>query len=308
MITKEKLIDLIEDLDISDEELLQYIQIDEANSDAFNVAFKGNPDKILNLSHADDGMLGFLNKRSRRRRQRKYEKKIRRGFNGIRIVSEGDSWFQYPVFLKDIIDNLNDNDAFAIYSLGYGGDWLSNIYREQEYIRALRDKQPSVFLFSGGGNDFAGKNRMATMVHSYQEGRSPKDYLNEESNLFFDDIKSLYSKIFETLTSEFPSLKIIFHGYDYAVPHNGIWLGKPLSSRGIENHDLQKDIVKVFMDKFNDLQIELASNYENVHHIDLRGTVIETNGWHDELHPNNHYFEKISEKFESGILNALEIN
>jgi N-acetylmuramoyl-L-alanine amidase len=307
MITKEKLVDLIEDLELSDEELLQYIQIDENNSDAFNIAFKGNPNKVLNLSTADEGLLGFLNKRSRKRRQRKYEKKIRKGFNGIRIVSEGDSWFQYPVFLKDIIDNLNDNDAFAIYSLGYGGDWLSNIYREQEYLRALREKQPSVFLFSGGGNDFAGKNRIATMVHSYEEGRSPDDYLNEESALFFADIKSLYKKIFDVVTEEFPNMKIIFHGYDYAIPKNGNWLGKPLESRGIENTDLQQEIIKLFMDRFNEIQIGLAANYENVHHVDLRGTIIEAVGWHDELHPTNHYFEQISNKIESAIVGALEI-
>jgi hypothetical protein len=307
MITKAELIEKIEDLDLDDAELMEYIIIDDSNSEAFNISFKANPEKVLNLSSADDGILGFLNKRSRRKRQKKYNRKIRKGFKGIRIVSEGDSWFQYPVFLKDIIDHLNDNDAFAIYSLGYGGDWLSNIYIEQEYLKAIREKQPKVFLMSGGGNDLAGKRRLSALVHGYSPELSPEQYLNEESQLFFDDIKMLYKKIIDNVINVSPDIKIICHGYDYAIPQNQKWLGKPLHDRGIIDPNLQAEIIKVLMNKFNEIQIEVIANYDNVYHVDLRNTVIESTGWHDELHPKNDYFERIAEKIENKIFEALNI-
>lgn len=307
MISKEELIEKIEDLDVSDAELAQYILIDENSSEPFNIAYKVNPNTVLNLSTADEGMLGFLNKRARRKRRRKYERKIRKGFNGIRIVSEGDSWFQYPVFLKDIIDNIDENNAFAVYSLGYGGDWLANIYVEKEYLYAIRDKQPSVFLMSGGGNDLAGKNRLATMVHSYDTSLSPEEYLNKESEKFLEEIKELYKKIFDNLTSEFPNLKIICHGYDYVIPNKGRWLGEPLKTRGINDSDLQKEILRIFIDRFNEMQQRVIANYSNVSHVDLRGTIDQTSGWKDELHPTNHYFKKIAVKIEKGIMQALNL-
>lgn len=307
MITKEQLIDKIEDLELDDAELAKFLVIDEDRSEAFNIAFKANPEQVLNLSSADEGVLGFLNKRSRRKRQRIYNRKIKKGFKGTRIVSEGDSWFQYPIFLKDIIDNLNEKDDFAIYSLGYGGDWLSNIYREQEYIRALRQKQPTVFLLSGGGNDLAGKNRLATLVHYFDESKRPSDYLNEESVRFMNDIKLLYKKIFDNVTNEFPSLKILFHGYDYALPNEDVWLGKPLISRGIEDRTLQAGIIKVLIDMLNEIQIDLASNYENVHHVDFRGIIDKQEGWKDALHPTNDYYAKISDKMSNSIVDVLQI-
>ena len=49
MITKEKLVDLIEDLELSDEKLQQYFQVNNEKSNAF----KGNLKQVLNLSSAD---------------------------------------------------------------------------------------------------------------------------------------------------------------------------------------------------------------------------------------------------------------
>ncbi len=91
---------------------------------------------VRNESRAARGLLGILNWASRCRRQRAYRRKSR-GFTGIVIVSEGDSWFQYPKFLTDIIDYLRENKEYNIYSLGFGADWLANMLVKKEYEQVL---------------------------------------------------------------------------------------------------------------------------------------------------------------------------
>lgn len=112
---------------------------------------------------------------------------------------------------------------------------------------------------------------------------------------------TLYNNLFKNIYEEFPNIKTICHGYDYAVPSNGKWLGKPLIDRGIVNQHLQFDILRLLMDKFNDILEELSQKYQNVTYVDLRNTIDSASGWHNELHPDNNNFEKVSSKIEDAI-------
>ena len=77
------------------------------------------------LATSGGGLFGFgmdlANRIARAKRQIRFNLKTNGYFDGLIIVSEGDSWFQYPVFLKDIIDQLADDDDKAILSLGEAG-------------------------------------------------------------------------------------------------------------------------------------------------------------------------------------------
>ncbi|MEL6864721.1 MAG: SGNH/GDSL hydrolase family protein [Bacteroidota bacterium] len=301
-ITKRQLIEMIENLDIDDEELSQYLEIDPNSPTAFDVQFRAQGGAILNMTKADKGFLGTLNKRSRRKRQRQYRKKIgKRNFSGIKIVSEGDSWFQYPIFLKDIIDNLSKKDEMAICSLGYGGDWLSNMFHEMEYLRAIRKEKPQVFLISGGGNDLLGDNRLKQLVHPYDSSLDASDYLHEVAQQRLQELKDLFEGIFLNLQTEFPKLQVICHGYDYAIPKKNRWLGKPLREKGIKKRKLQRQIIRELMDRFNDNLRSLSHRFDQVHYVDLRGTLRSGRSWKDELHPRNAGFRKLAAKIEKKI-------
>ena len=130
--------------------------------------FDVNEGSILNRSESGKGVLGRLNRFSRLGRQRQYFKKINQGFRrhqGERIIlAEGDSWFEFPVFVTDIIDWLTKNKNYAIFSFASAGDWLSNMINTKEYIENLPIHTPDVFLISGGGNDLVGENRITTMI------------------------------------------------------------------------------------------------------------------------------------------------
>src|SRR5690606_30178967 len=134
--------------------------------------------KILNDSDARNGIIGLLNKKRQVERQQLFHDRVAAGVDRdkIRIVTEGDSWFNYPTKLKDVVDHLFDE--FSIFSLCYGGDWLSNIYQEREYLTALRLYKPDVFLISGGGNDLVGNKRMSREVlKKYKKGAGVMDLI-----------------------------------------------------------------------------------------------------------------------------------
>lgn len=133
--------------------------------------FYGRNSFILNKSHADMGFVGVLNKTATDRKLRKYHKKMRNGFRNTQlnpqnklVLVEGDSWFEYPIFLKDITDFLEERPELAIYSLASGSDWVSNMISNLDYEYTYVKIRPDVFIISGGGNDFVGDSRLSSFL------------------------------------------------------------------------------------------------------------------------------------------------
>ena len=94
-ITQEELIAKVKDLEVSEEELAEYFMVDEHNSDAFRPVITPHPDIIEDKGLEGAFLLNSFNSLARWRRNAVYRRRIRR-WNGIRVVAEGDSWFQYP--------------------------------------------------------------------------------------------------------------------------------------------------------------------------------------------------------------------
>ena len=272
---------------------------------------------VRNESRAARGLLGILNWASRCRRQRAYRRKSR-GFTGIVIVSEGDSWFQYPKFLTDIIDYLRENKEYNIYSLGFGADWLANMLVKKEYEQVLKDEKPQVFLISGGGNDLVDHSRLASLVHeqSADRDKNPEKYRNPAYHCLMKLFQRQYRRLYQRILEAHPGLHIISHGYDHAIPSsrwgtgpiqiltnivvNGKWLKRPLESRGITDPEAQQGVIRVIIDDFNQMLLELADEFPTVHHIDSRGKV-GRDEWYNELHPNREGFKKVTKQYEELI-------
>jgi GDSL-like Lipase/Acylhydrolase len=246
----------------------------------------------------------WFNKVAREYRQQKYQEKINEGFRGIKIVSEGDSWFQFPFLLKDVIDWLSDD--YAIWSLDAAGDTLENMTSDlnvNKIIEAIRIKNPDVFLISGGGNDMFADGIFSTLLNSFTGSSDPNKYLNENFDDFIDKIMDFYRKLFKEILKRFPDIKIICHGYDYVIPRElGIFMGADMQKKKITNGNLQKEIMKNAIDRLNKAQIELVqSEFRNhVFHVDCR-TAVNANNWFDEIHPNNDGFKSVADRFKTII-------
>ena len=218
--------------------------------------------KIYNLtesqlektSNANEGIMGFLNRKSTARRKKKFNrriKKIKDTANRKIIYAEGDSWFQFPLFIRDIIDWLNrfNQKRNIIYSDAYGGDWITNIIYESQYVPALSVLRPDFFLISGGGNDLVGNNRLAIMVRRENDPVEPcekytaidqindpdpdldekhkqmivdaQKYITKEFYAFLLTIKAQYILLFRSIyhpDSPHKNMISITQGYDYAIP------------------------------------------------------------------------------------------
>lgn len=287
--------------------------------------------------------LGTLNSISSYFRLRKFNRLVKNisPEKRINILAEGDSWFQLPVGVNDIIDwlyKLNPNNA--IYSIAYGGNWITNIIYDGKYVAELPIVDPKFFLISGGGNDLVENNHLAVMVKNpaVQPTRpQPEDFITKEFFAFCITIKLQYFMMFRSIRKKYKDLTIITQGYDYALPSyswrwsfrypqqffinwlsdSGGWLKRPFQIKGIPEN-MHAPIVKFFIDHINETYISLAQEpqFANICHIDCRGLAKSHNDWFDELHLKGKGFRKVAEVYQgfmSGTIkpdkrNVIEVN
>ena len=82
------------------------------------------------------------------RRQEQYRRRIAAGDTSLRFVAEGDSWFHYPIVLRDTLDWLSDD--YAIFDLAAAGDTLENMRRGiLNIIDVIQREDSQGFLLSG---------------------------------------------------------------------------------------------------------------------------------------------------------------
>jgi hypothetical protein len=202
--------------------------------------------ELTRTSNANTGMAGMLNQLSTSNRKKRFNRKIKKLKEGVQykiIYAEGDSWFQFPLFINDIIDWLSKKEGYIVYSDAYGGDWITNIIYESQYVSALSVLKPSFFLISGGGNDLVGNNRLAMMVQKNYSNRkyveaaniidpqlsetqkemiiAAQDHITKEFYAFLWAIKAQYLLLFRNLYatgSTQGDVITITQGYDYAIP------------------------------------------------------------------------------------------
>lgn len=269
---KERKQELIEKLlgnEILHEELIELRDKVDADdlSDILQRIYDLNETYIYKLA-AVETMVEKLNKIKNSQRNQIFFKKIRKGFRKLKndsskddfkdnphitVVAEGDSWFNYPIILTDIIDRIIMERDLAVYSIASGGDWLLNMLTGRQYVEELSISHPDWFLISGGGNDLVGARRLATILQP--EGESVEFEKNEWARHLILDFaeksiiplradfheglpflsRDFYAllmffhlqyyflfkgllKTEENCISKFEGLKIITQGYDYPLP------------------------------------------------------------------------------------------
>lgn len=249
--------------------------------------------------------LPFANDVARAIRNGRYRAKLLGGYSGIKIISEGDSWFQYPVLLEDIIDQLIPD--YAIYCMAAAGDTTANIAAEQEFVDAVQTERPDMFLFSAGGNDLLGDGALASVLKDFTPGARPEELIDSSAlKRQLDFVIEQFSRVIRKCLALKPDLIILSHGYDYARPvKNGKWLGTPFAQRNIPL-PIGMKIVRIIVDKFNDRLHDLQGQFNNsFRHVDLRGQIdIGANSWYDELHPRNPGFMRAADVFRQVMRDA----
>lgn len=270
-------------------------------SSSMDPVFILNPDFIIPSEREGAQLVNWLNGFMKMYRRNQYFSKIKSPKVKTRIISEGDSWFQYPLLLKDVIDCLMDEEDYAILSFGTAGAHLTNMVGDAEFLQDLRIEDPDIFLISAGGNDLVGNSGIANLLVK-KEGVNPQEYLDKLAlKSFKNKIESQYNALFNLIISEKPTIHIICHGYSYPIPNSGVWLGKPMKEIGITDENLQKKIMAIIFDELSDsIQNVVDKHPKNIHYLNVKD-VVPTNGWFDELHPNNEYYKNVANVFKAKI-------
>ena len=334
-ISMRQLHEMMRDPNTDDTMLKAYFVANADASKPFAPAVLPNPELVDVATPTDtlEGamMMGWANDLSRMRRQAKF--RARRNAADVRpvLVSEGDSWFQFPVMLTDVIDQLQRD--YNVWSVDSAGDTLHNMVQlNAEYMKAIRAQAGSVraFLFSGGGNDIVGEDAngrpvIAQIVRRFEAGRPAEWYLDTDAlERKMDFIEQCYHAVIANVAHEFPRLPVVCHGYDYAIPGGGPndsrrpmwapqdkWIGRAMrEDLGIGEPRLQREIVALLIDRLNQILQRLCGGgnregtFRNAWHIDLRRKV--DGRWADELHPTNDGFAAVADSFRSVLRQVLQ--
>lgn len=308
-ITFAQLMERLSNPETTKEDLAHYFLADPDNSNAYAPAFKVNPETV-DLEGARETVSDFLkpaNYICALRRRDACRQKIAAGYAGLRFVSEGDSWFEYPFLLDDVIDNLSRD--FAVHCIAAAGDVLQNMASaanvERQILPAIEEVKAHGLLFSGGGNDIVGEV-LLTCLGAHNNPKEPLRYLTQAFDTQLEAIRKLYQTAFDTLFRRNPGLKIFTHGYDLPTPKpNGKWLGKYFQQRNIADAELQRAIVKAMLGKVTAMHRQLEQIYEGrVYFVDCAG-IVGDSAWYDELHPSNAGYARVADRFREAIERAF---
>lgn len=330
-ITYEEFRELAQDPATPPEDIVKYLEPDPENTHAFRPSFRLNQ-KLVKVEERDferpEGamILSSMNWLDRARRKRIFLNRIEEEPDTPILVSEGDSWFQFPFVLRDVVDQLGS--SHLVWSLDAAGDTLANMVGPNaEYLDALhevrdrhRPRPIRAFLFSGAGNDVIGEDASGTSnlfqsVKTFAPGKDARFHIDTQhyrERLAF--VEAAYKMVIRATRAEFPDLPIVIHGYDHTIPalasgdprkpwwaSRNEWLGGPLDRRGVLDPALRATICKAMIDDLNEMQKRIADpalngGFAKVFHVDVRGT-LRLADFADEIHPTDDGFARVAERF-----------
>ncbi len=298
-ITESELRSMLLDPRVPEKKIAPYLMTSPSEGTSFAPVVVPNPTLVTPSVEEGAVLMSSVNGISKWRRAQAYKNKIKK-WKGPRLVSEGDSWFQYPLLLEDVVDQLEEH--YAIRSLGAAGDLVADIVKQDELITTIAVENPDAVILSGGGNDLLGEGRLERVLHRFDPAFAPDDYLSGDFDTSLNQIIGLYTGVLRRVVRTFPGLPIFIHGYDHAMPDGGRWLGRPMRKLGIVDETLQAQIVAEIVNRYyTSLEAAVASQalHGQVQIIDCRGIV--GGEWHDELHPRNSGYKRVANAFHEKI-------
>lgn len=255
-------------------------------------------------------------------RRKRYRNAKRDGLR--RLMTEGDSWFDYPPH-ANIIDWLESEGQWAINRLERSADTVENMATDANLallVAVAKKEKPECILFSGGGNDIftaipeaPALRWIYRALNDYDPSRSATEHVNA---IVWDekktDIRRGYVRLIGALGGYAP---IIVHGYDYLnatgekVRYDGFrlagpWILPSMRKRGINDPGFQGEILRVFIDEFNSVLEALARSYPTtVLYVNLRDTLDPVRDWLNEIHPTEDGFRRLEQEFSNALLHRL---
>ncbi|MBI5663694.1 MAG: hypothetical protein HZC49_01205 [Nitrospirae bacterium] len=235
------------------------------------------------------------------------------GATHLKILAEGDSWFEYPLEEGGIIDQLQEILGIDICNMAHHGDEVRQIMgvsQREELRKRLSNGQVhfDVLLFSGGGNDLVG-DQFCIWLNDFEESFPAEKLINNERlSAVLSTVEAGYRDLISIRDGYSPQTKIFFHGYDFPRPTGkkacfvGPWLKPSLEERKIPG-SMQFEVVKIMLTQFAEMLKKLCrENPGSVFYVPTQGTLQPTKEWWaNEIHPSPKGFLKLAEVFSTAL-------
>lgn len=222
-----------------------------------------------------------------------------------RLVSEGDSWFDYPPH-PNIIDYIDDEELFAIKRFEQSGDTLHNMLDKiDKVVAAIESEKPLCLLFSGGGNDVIEQGFIGKLFRQFDPNATPRAHLEP---VWAENLAKVETDFVLLIHRVGALVPIVLHGYDYMPPSNkgakydgfrvaGPWVQPAMIGKNITDETFQRAIVREMMDDFNGILVRLQQQFPlHLLHVDLRGMFTPAD-WLNEIHVKKSAFRRVAERF-----------
>lgn len=232
-----------------------------------------------------------------------------------RLLSEGDSWFGYPIY-RNMIDYIDDTEKYAIRRVEQSGDTLQQVLQGREFEPLIDQERPVCILFSAGGNDLINAEWPARL---FRPPLDPDNINAAEWQAKVSELAAMYRRVLELIAGRAP---LLTHGYDCLVPSDkgvrydgfnvtGPWFKKAMDTAGITARRDQLRIGKRIVTDFNAAlegvatAINAGQAKRLMVHANLCGT-LEESDWANEMHPFSRGFQKVAAKYREALTEVLE--
>jgi len=238
------------------------------------------------------------------------------------ILSEGDSWFSYPLCanIADCIEMMSD---FSMLRLEHNGDEAREILGAgSEQLKKLKyylkNYPVELLLMSAGGNDLVSKE-LKRILDARVAGATWQSTVRlGRLTTVLDDIVAGYTRLLDARDALRPKCVVVAHSYCYFTPtgrkatgpfgllSSGPWMKPVLVSRGIDPVDEGPPVARYLVDELNARLQSLAASRKGFVVVDMRaGLPADEVHWADEIHPSGTGARVLAEKFWRPVLKGL---
>ncbi|HVN41007.1 MAG TPA: hypothetical protein VMW19_22820 [Myxococcota bacterium] len=239
----------------------------------------------------------------------------------LRIMAEGDSWFDYPVLLRGgLITRLEKSLGLPILDSAEPGDEVRYMLgvKQRTKLEALfahaneQGRPWDVLLFSGGGNDIVGEP-LCLWVRPWVAGTPPDALIDKPRfEAALGIVRAGYEDLIAMRDRLSPGTRLVFHAYDFALPTGegvcmlGPWLAPSFDYRGYPKYPdflVRAAVVKQMLLQFAQMLAGFQTSHPaNVTFIDAQGTLdTHPDWWDNELHPNSDGFDLFAARFDRDL-------
>lgn len=248
----------------------------------------------------------------------------------LRILAEGDSWFDYPYRLEagvpvpvedGIITGLEKLLGYPIANMAHFGlelEQMMGLSLRQEIISRLSGGAKfDAMLFSGGGNDLVG-DQFCIWFKSTPPAPAPSQLIDLEAvNSIMALLEAEYRELINIRNTYSSETVIFVNSYDYPIVNGkpaicgvGPWMKPGLDyiyhQLGVQkpspNDEYQ--VVKALLQEFSKMLSRIAADphVKNFVVVPTQGTLSPVDSdWQNEIHPTSKGFLKLAAIFKASL-------